>query len=160
MSSINKTTNLRLNQWASSDKPERMDFNYDNEMIDNAITKHKEDAVSHVSNEDREKWNMVTHFGMYFGNGEITRTIETNCPFEPIFVLIFPSTMPASYVDFAQGKKYNYMACASQISSMSNLVIEERGAKLTVTEDIASTFGDEYVCLNQVGIAYTYVMFR
>lgn len=160
MSSTNKTSVLRLNQWASSDKPVRTDFNYDNEMIERAVTEHTDDTVAHITAEERELWNLGLHYGMYFGDGDAIRHITTNCPFEPKFVLVFASTRPASSTDFEQGKKYNYIAFATQISSMANLEIEDNGATLKVTQDISPSYKEEYVYLNQSGVSYTYVMFR
>lgn len=160
MSSTNKTNVLRLNQWASSDKPVRADFNYDNEMIERAVTGHTNDAVAHITAEERELWNQGIHYGMYFGDGSSERYITTGCPFEPKFVLVFASAMPASTINFEQSRKYNYIGFASQISSMANLEIEEYGAKLKVTQDIFPSYSNEYVCLNETGVSYTYVMFR
>ena len=37
MSSTNKTTNLKLNDWVGTDVPQREDFNADNQRIDKAI---------------------------------------------------------------------------------------------------------------------------
>ncbi len=44
MSSTAKTTNYGLNQWAGSDKPERVDFNADNETIDKALAAIRDSA--------------------------------------------------------------------------------------------------------------------
>lgn len=160
MSSTNKTNRLKLNQWIASDKPKRTDFNYDNEIIDSAFSEHFDNAVMHITNEEREKWNTSVHYGIYFGNGEHIRSITTNCPFEPLFVLVFASSRPASYIDFSESRKYNYVAFASQISASANLSIEENGAALEVIQDIAASYENEYTCLNQTGVAYTYIMFR
>ena len=55
MSSTNKTSNLRLNNWNGTDKPERIDFNRDNDIIDSAITEHKNDTDIHINANEREK---------------------------------------------------------------------------------------------------------
>lgn len=55
MSSTNKTEKLGLNSWIGSDKPKRIDFNTDNEIIDRAISEHTEDTVVHINAEEREK---------------------------------------------------------------------------------------------------------
>lgn len=160
MSSTNKTSVLKLNQWAASDKPRRTDFNYDNEMIEKAVTEHMADSVPHITAKERETWNAGVHYGMYFGNGQAQRRITTHCPFEPKFVLVFASARPASYSDFTENRKYNYIGFASQISSMANLAIEENGAVINVTQDTSASYMNEYVCLNQSGVSYTYIMFR
>lgn len=160
MSSSNKTSVLGLNQWAASDCPVRVDFNRDNVMIERAVTDHTRNSNIHVTSAEKAVWNQGVHYGMYFGNGDAVRHITTNCPFEPVFVLVFASARPASSTDFTEGKKYNYIAFASQISSMANLEIEEYGAQLKVTQDISPSYKNEYVYLNQTGVSYTYIMFR
>ncbi|MGN1329010.1 MAG: hypothetical protein ACI4V4_04845 [Eubacterium sp.] len=160
MSSTNKTSVLKLNQWSASDKPLRSDFNYDNQMIEKTVTEHMSDSVSHITAEEREVWNAGVHYGLYFGNGELNRSITTDCPFEPKFVLVFASARPASYSDFDESRKYNYIGFASQISSMANLSIGEDGTTINVTQDVTASYKNEYVCLNQSGVTYTYIMFR
>ena len=63
MSSTNKTEKLGLNSWIGSDKPKRIDFNTDNEIIDRAISQHTEDTVVHINAEEREKYPQ----GIYAG---------------------------------------------------------------------------------------------
>ncbi len=57
MSSTNKTEVLRLNQWISSDKPKREDFNYDNQVIENNFNYHTSDKFIHITQGERENWN-------------------------------------------------------------------------------------------------------
>lgn len=159
MSSTNKTDKLKLNQWIASDKPKRTDFNYDNEIIETVISQHMDDTSVHVSEAEREKWDTCVHFGMYFGDGETRRTVATECPFDPVFVLVFANARPFSYANFSEGKKYNYAAFASPISSSSNLSIET-DRSISVIQDIAASYQSEYTYLNQSGVAYTYIMFR
>lgn len=160
MSSTNKTENLGLNQWIASDKPKRADFNYDNEIIDTALTQHKADLQTHISQAEREKWNSPVYCGVYFGDGERTRLIETGCPFEPLFVLVFGASRPVSVSDFSESKKYNYFGFASQVSSTTGLSLSDYGATLEVLQDITASYENEYACLNKAGVKYTYVMFR
>ena len=62
MGSTRKTKYLDLNQWASTDTPKMMDFNNDNELIDEAFKKHIEEG-DHVRKEDRERWDLPFYVG-------------------------------------------------------------------------------------------------
>lgn len=160
MSSTNKTQNLALNSWVPTDKPQRIDFNYDNEIIDRVVSEHNSDAVRHITYEERERWNSMVYTGMYFGNGEVQRVIATGCPFEASFVLIFATARPASTVDFVQGNKYNYIACASPIADSLGIRYDSEDGNITVVNTVLPVYEKEHVNLNENGIAYTYVMFR
>lgn len=160
MSSVEKTSVLKLNQWAASDKPQRTDFNYDNEMIEKALCEHMSDAVSHITAQERSDWSSRVHFGMYLGDGKLERTVTTSCPFEPLFVVVFPVARPMSYSDFSQGNKYNYVGFATQLYSSINISLVDYGKSFKVEEDIAPSYKNEFTCLNQSGITYVYVMIR
>ena len=84
MSATNKTSYLGLSSWLGSDKPQRTDFNSDNEKIDAFASEHTTDLQCHLSEEDREKFDLPYYYGVYFGNGEQKQTVVTNCPFRPI----------------------------------------------------------------------------
>ncbi|MDD6728283.1 MAG: hypothetical protein PUE08_03570 [Eubacteriales bacterium] len=160
MSSTDKTANLSLNQWVASDRPKREDFNYDNELIDRAFTNHNNDEVRHITAEEREAWNNGVYLGMYFGDDQTERRIETGCPFEPVFVVVFGASRPLSFCDYNSQKKYNFIGLASPVSSTINIAVEDGGATLVVNQDLCTSYKDEYTCLNQLGVAYTYIMFR
>ena len=89
MSSTNKTDHLGLNNWLGTDKPKREDFNFDNNLIDNAFYSHTNNEVVHTSADERAKWNSPYYISTYVGNGSVTRTVETGCPFTPAFGMIF-----------------------------------------------------------------------
>lgn len=93
MSSTNKTS-LGLNLWLGGDKPKREDFCSDNTIIDKAITTHTADEVSHICAQERENWNNYIYTGVYYGDGQTYRSIETGCPFEPRAVLVFANGVP------------------------------------------------------------------
>ena len=53
MSSTNKTTNLKLNDWVGTDVPQREDFNADNQRIDKAIGDHTGNTTVHITQAER-----------------------------------------------------------------------------------------------------------
>lgn len=158
MGSAGKTDFLKLNKWSSTDIPKRVDFNSDNELIDAAFKDHLNDDDRHLSDEERAQWNMPFHYGFYYGNGALKRTITTNCPFEPSFGVIFAGGMPPSVVDFTNKYKYNYVGLLSKRSCTSGLTLSKGDIVISVdTFPVANT---EYISLNNSGLTYCYLLFR
>lgn len=75
MSSTNKTTNLKLNDWVGTDVPQREDFNADNQRIDKAIGDHTGNTTVHITQAERDLWGLPFYYYNYFGNGKATRTV-------------------------------------------------------------------------------------
>lgn len=160
MSSTNKTETLGLNQWISSDKPQRLDFNYDNQVIENWFCNHINDKTIHINQLERENWSTFSHIGMYYGNGNIERTIDTECPFEVSFAVVFANNRPLAVTRFADSKNYNYMAFAGKLANSTGVKLQNNGKQLVVSQSATSVLHNEYVNLNEAGVAYCYVMFR
>lgn len=160
MSSTNKTNNLKLNKWIGSDKPMRVDFNYDNEVIDSVITQHTTDAVAHITDEERAKWNTYVHIGMYFGDGSSSRKIATNCPFNINAGFIFAVSRPSSIFYSSDGRKYNYTAMFSSMGEGSGVKLQSDMKTLSVTQSSQAVINKEYMNLNESGVSYVYILFR
>lgn len=160
MSSTNKTENLRLNSWVGSDKPMRTDFNYDNEIIDNAITEHKNDKSIHITDEERAIWNSYMYMGMYFGNGDFERTIETKCPFDASFGIVFANSRPVSVTRFGDSRNYNYTAFIGHQANSSGALLSGNRRDISVIQSVSPEMVNEYMNLNEVGVAYNYILFR
>lgn len=158
MSSAKKTDYLNLNMWASTDVPKRSDFNDDNSKIDLAMEAHCEDYDIHVTSADRTKWNSPYHIGFYYGDGAHTRTVQTSCPFQPSFGLVFAGNMPPSVTDFSNNNKKNYFGFLSQRTSTSGLSFS--GANIVIPDYSGPAVNKEYMSFNVVGIVYCYVLFR
>lgn len=160
MSSTNKTANIQLNSWSASDKPKRDDFNYDNEVLDSVLQNHFVDDLRHCTGVDRDLWTNRFYHGMYFGDGTLSRTIVTNCPFEPKFVIVFASARPTSVMDFNEQKKYNYTAFATPISRTMGFSLVDNFRNLAIEQDVVPSMFSEYSFLNALGVAYSYIMIR
>lgn len=160
MSSTNKTENLLLNSWIGSDKPERVDFNYDNEVIDRAITQHNQNTEVHINEEEREKWNTYMYCETFYGNGSESRSIKTKCPFSARLGFIFADESPVSIVRFDQKNQHSYFGVFSPLVSSLGLKLEEDGVTLTVTHSSLPVIVNEYVNFNEIGLQYRIVMFR
>lgn len=158
MSSVNKTEYLGLNSWAGTDRPERADFNSDNDLIDAAVQTHFEDGDVHITPEEREIWNTPYYCGIYAGNDLSQRTIETACPFEAAFGFVFCISAGAVSVDFENETAYNHFGIAAQNGNMAGVKLS--GTDLIVKQS-ADSVGD-YGCMsfNASGSMYMYILFR
>lgn len=157
MSSSNRTETIGLNSWLGSDRPERADFNSDNEIIDSVFAEHFEDDC-HISDEERAKWNSPYFTDTYFGDASQTRTIQTACPFTPSWGIVFRvGAMPAT-TDFSNSRNLNHFAIASQNGSMAGISLS--GTSLTVRQSGSALSANEYAAMNSLGEAYCYILFR
>ncbi|MCH5321290.1 MAG: hypothetical protein J1E36_05975 [Eubacterium sp.] len=160
MSSTNKTKKLNLNSWIGSDKPERIDFNTDNEIIEQAICEHTEDTVVHIDESERDKWNNYMYTGMYYGDGSVSRVVETNCPFEARIGFVFANNRTISIARFSTSMKNNYLGIFGFLANTLGVRLNNDRKSFTVNQSPASMTENEYSNLNEASVAYHYVMFR
>ena len=160
MSSTNKTKKLNLNSWIGSDKPERIDFNTDNEIIEKAICGHTEDTVVHIEQSERDKWNNYMFTGMYYGDGSVSRVIETDCPFEARIGFVFANNRTISIARFSTSMKNNYFGIFGFLANSLGVKLNNDRKSFTVNQSAASLTENEYSNLNEKSVAYHYVMFR
>lgn len=160
MSSTNKTKKLGLNSWIGSDKPKRIDFNTDNEIIDKAVSEHTEDTVVHINEEEREKWNNYMFTGMYYGDGSTKRTIQTNCPFEARIGFVFANSRPITIARFSESKHNNYFGVFGFLANSLGIKLEDDCRSFTVNQSASAMTANEYANFNESSVAYHYIMFR
>lgn len=158
MSSTNKSEYLGLNMWAGTDVPKRTDFNSDNLIVDNAFKNHESNDVMHVNQTERNTWNMPYYANVYYGNGASSREIETNCPFEPAFGIIFANAAPVRVTYFDSKLSYNYMAFVAKRANSSGASLS--GTTLTVKQSTSPVKEKEVACLNATATTYYYILFR
>ena len=157
MSSSGKTS-LGLNIWEGGDYPQRIDFCNDNQIIDEQITKHTTDALHHVSDDDRTRWNKNIFSGIYAGDSEDSQTITTKCPFEPSALIIFAHNV-LPYVWSSTNQGHIYTAFASTVAASYGVSVNFKSKSFTVKQKITS-FNNEVVSLNENGILYGYIFIR
>ena len=76
MASTNKTPNLRLNSWLDSDRPKRMDFVSDNNIIDSTLGTHLNDSTSHLTPSEKDKVDEPFEICILYGTGETSTSIH------------------------------------------------------------------------------------
>lgn len=160
MSSTNKTANLGLNSWIGSDKPERIDFNTDNEIIDGILSQHVENQTAHISDAERYKWNNYMFTGMYYGDGSSKRTVKTNCPFEARVGFVFANSRTISISRFSESKHNNYFGIFGLLANSLGVKLNDDCKSFTVNQSASAITANEYANLNESSVAYHYVMFR
>ncbi|MBR2109306.1 MAG: hypothetical protein IJ932_05100 [Ruminococcus sp.] len=94
MASTNKTPNLRLNSWLDSDRPKRMDFVSDNNIIDSTLGTHLNDSTSHLTPSEKDKVDEPFEICILYGTGETSTSITFD--FNPLFVMAYKINSPAS----------------------------------------------------------------
>lgn len=104
MSSTNKTTNLKLNDWVGTDVPQREDFNADNQRIDKAIGDHTGNTTVHSPRRSGPVGAPFYYYN-YFGNGKATRKVEVPSPFRPRFAIVFADGMAPSVCKFSSSSQ-------------------------------------------------------
>lgn len=159
MSSTNKTEKLGLNGWIGSDIPQRNDFNRDNAIVDEIVGNHIDDRVIHVSESERKIWSNNVYTTFYFGNGDMTQTIKTGCPFEPMLAIIFANGLPTIRPHISGNESWHYFGIATPASeSMGLSFINE--TDLQVQQSKQAYIYTDYSYLNANGVLYTVAMFR
>lgn len=158
MSSTNKTKNLKLNSWIGSDKPQRLDFNYDNEIIDKAYSQHTEDTVSHITAEERDKWNTNVYMGTYYGTGSQSKSITHSCPFPIGFGMVFADSKTIQSYDSSSNKNISYFGFVTPAASTLGLSVND--TTLTVRQSASAVTGNNYAGFNEQGVVYRYVFIR
>lgn len=88
MPTSNKTTNLKLNSWLSTDKPKREDFVNDNNIIDEILGAHIANSVMHLSASDRENLKDIFYFDVFDGTGAATYAVTLDIAPKLVFVYL------------------------------------------------------------------------
>lgn len=157
MSASNTTDKLGLNSWIGSDRPQRSDFNSDNEKIDEVLGTHIEDNDIHITSEERRIWNKPYFFDVYQGNGAAKRAIDLP-NFIPTFGFIFSVNTPLAVTDFTGKANYNYFAIVTRRGSTAGVTLSTN--HIFIDQSAGALVSDEYLNLNVAGHTYCYLLFR
>ena len=157
MPSTNKTAHLKLNQWIGTDKPRKDDFNADNAAVDAAIAQHVQDAVSHITDQERSAWNQVGYkLYTYTGDNSESRTVTLD--FSPTFGILFP--VDKAVAAYESGPMQNYLRSGFFSPKGCSVGLSLSDKTLTVknlVEGVPTGFTNRY---NESGITYVILAFR
>lgn len=156
MSATNKTANLGLNSWISTDRPKRVDFVEDNTIIDEKLGGHILNTALHLTEQDREKLDSFIYAKSYSGTGAGTRQITFD--FSPSFVVVFKRFDSFnSYVSSGNYTKINgaFFSKTQPTDDCGSL----NGTNLTVNQSTTASDGLFYNLNEQYG-QYIVVAFK
>ena len=114
---------------------------------------HIQNSDIHVSLQEKERWNESFVQGIYFGNGNTTRSISVG--FEPNAVIVFCPDYSPCEIDFANGKNKIYYGNALKGYGTRGVSLTSTGFKTNNT-----TNGSNKVSLNDQGLSYVYMAFK
>ena len=135
MASSSFTKNLGLCSWKDTDKPKRMDFVADNQIIDEKLGTHLSDTDIHINADEKEKMmNPYTVFE-YAGNGESERTLTLSDTYS--FVILYQKFYPAVTKD-SSGNIVSHLCFAGRLFGSGGEVTLQSD-KLIVTQDSTAT---------------------
>ena len=150
MASTNKTQNFELNQWLGSDVPQRVDFNEDNRIIDEALHAHMSDMSVHTTELDK----MQNASYSYVGDGAATQTLQM--PFEPHGVFVMATNHCPISINSNTKKWYFGVGLKGLVTG--NVLIN--GRDVTVKQGTPSSSNTEVPALNENGEVYAIIAFR
>jgi len=151
LSDQNKTS-LGLHDWKAEDKPVRLDFAQDNQLIDSLLTAHFNDNSRHRNADDPVPMTINS----YIGDGKAQQVISL--PFAARLVLVYHQNLPAVGVRTG-GELGAY--CGFAIPSertMAGLSLD--GTRLTVMQDADTSTTKVHNSFNESNAEYEYIAFR
>ncbi len=156
MPSSNKTTNLSLNNWESTDKPKMADFNSDNSIIDQVVGTHISDSSKHLSTADRTLLEDYVVKGSFTGTGSPNGNISLS--FNPKAVFVYMKGKPFIEYDATNG----YTLCNSALvtASGASAGISLSGKIITVSQSQSDATDGVFLNLYKNNTQYAYIALR
>ena len=121
MASTNKTPNLGLSSWLDADRPKRMDFVSDNNIIDSVLGTHLNDSVLHLTQVEKDKVDEPFRIYTLYGNGESTTSLRYD--FEPSLVIAFKINGPI--FEYTNSKNKIESAIATKHGSSTGIMLSD-----------------------------------
>ncbi len=153
MGSTNKTENLKLNQWLSTDRPVRMDYVEDNRIIDETVGEHINNNDIHLDEILKDKLSESFVIKTYGGTG--TSQINIEFDFDVNFAIAFAFNKP--FVSFDNSKLYANSGVANTTAGSKGISIN--GNEVILSQDTDSA-GTEISNLNKSGNMYMVMAFK
>lgn len=140
-------TSLGFCKWAESDKPARLDFCGDNELLDTLLSSHLQDTDLHFTEQSREMLKGA-RVGMYVGDGNATQSFTL--PIEPGAVLV--AAMGVGWSLFTGSVTEHYAGVAAQTDTQFYYTdgISLSGTVVTVSESQTVSADSSYGSANRL----------
>ncbi len=157
MASTNKTEKLGLNLWSETDRPQRNDFNSDNNILDSVLGGHTADNEVHLTSEEKARVHSPMAVFSYIGNGEEYK--DLSIPFDARAVFAYRASNPMNCYDSTQGM--NLVNGGFSFYGGDGT----QGVRLISPNSLRVFQGENQetkmkLCLNENGVQYKFVAFR
>lgn len=156
MPSTNKTTNLNLNSWISTDKPKMADFNSDNLILDSTVGTHINDASKHLSTSDRTLLENQVVSGNFTGTGSPNGTLTLD--FTPKAVFVYLKGKPLTEYDAVNG--YTICNAAFVTANGASAGISINNKTVTLSQSQSEATDGVFFNLYKSSTQYGYVALR
>ena len=158
MASSNKSEKLGLSLWDSTDRPERMDFVKDNEILEQALGEHLANSTLHFDPGQKEAMGTPFWIDVATGTSPVSRaTVSKGLP-RLIVVMCqnYPPVVPRSdgkldvYWDFL----YTADASYSTTYSLGGLAFDLKNTRWTAYSRTSPTNSNLVMHMNDQGLKY------
>lgn len=120
MASTNRTPNLGLSSWIDTDRPKRMDFVSDNNILDSVLGAHLNDSTSHLTSSEKTKVGEPFKVYILYGTGQSSTNLR--CDFTPSLVIAFKIGAPV--FEYSNSKNVVNTAMATSQGASTGMVME------------------------------------
>ncbi|MBE6824872.1 MAG: hypothetical protein E7513_05945 [Ruminococcaceae bacterium] len=145
MASTSYTKNLGLCAWESTDRPKRMDFVQDNNIIDTKLGEHIVDSGIHVTQDEKDAIASPYKVVTYVGDGAAQKTISLDKSYS--YAIVFQKFYPPVEMDSNGNAVIRFAIVGRTFGSnadimlKSNSIVVVQGA--SVTEGMKNNFNED-----------------
>ena len=158
MASSNKTDKLGLSLWESTDRPERMDFVKDNEILDQALGEHLANSLIHFSANQKSFLELPFWFERFSGTSSSSRssTVKALPKLIVQMCIDYPPVVPRSdgkldvYWDFLYTDNENY----TSTFSLGGIGFDLKNNRWVAYSRTSPTNSNLVMHMNDTGVKY------
>lgn len=137
MAATSYTENLGLCAWQSSDRPKRIDFVNDNNIIDEKLGNHIVNSSIHVSADEKHRYENPYTVFTYSGDGAATKTFELDDSYK--FAIVFQKFYPPVEIDANNNVITRFAIVGRAFGSNAEITLKTQS--IVVTQDSQPTDG-------------------
>lgn len=155
MASSNFTPNLGLCNWSADDRPKRMDFVSDNNIIDERLGNHLNNSDIHVTADEKERITAPYEVMVYAGDGESSKTFTLDKEYN--MAIVFQKNKPMVEFDANKNAVCRFAISGVTLGSSSGVTLSKNS--ITVKQSGQADDGMIYNFNESFG-QYVILLFR
>ncbi len=145
MASTSYTKNLGLCAWNSTDRPKRMDFVQDNNIIDTKLGEHLSDSSIHVTAKEKEAIASPYKVITYVGDGKAQKTISLDSSYT--YAIVFQKFYPPVEMDASGNAVTRFAVVGRTFGSNADVMLKSESIVVvqgaSVTQGMINNFNEE-----------------